>query len=836
MFSGEWTLVFNTWSVAMRTSYSRLQENPGTILSLERLEDRRLLAAGYFERLDALSGDDLLVIASVEADANDMDDHDFKGDIVFDEDFANVEVDVAVSAPPFDFGSVEANANVSVNAPIGFAHQKAGGELSFTAKSTVSTVGDLKLGDILTSATLGPSYLNSNFEYHDLTPGSTDIFNGWISIFGGGESEFIIENPNSSSFSAGFLSKGRLHISVTKANPILMTFEELVDLTFTYEHGESFSDSNPDGNQFIEGSLTGFVVGYGQIDLSTTRTNLPYFTSLVVGDIISYKIESALPPLPAAEHYLSSNHMGSGDLDASVEAEASSRLAVWLFGEAVLEEEFFPGAMFEIPNVPVDFILVTTEDDENDGDYSFGDLSLREAILLAGDANHPGEDVILFAPWVNEIVLGNQLTIGAGNNVHIAGPGKELLTIDGNNSTRIFSIASGTDVTISGLTISGGSLSGTNSGAAISSQGDLFLKDLVITGNTTTYSLGATVHQSGGSLDVLRTEISNNTSNSTGIRVENAASLTIIDSTIAQNTSSYFGGIRVQNANAEIINSTISGNTGSAAGGISFSVDSGSYSATVINSTITNNVANTNRGGVGGISRIAIGSGSLSVVLHNSIIAGNVAYNSPADVVGAFGSTSSHNLIGWIDGSTGLNAVTSLFGGSSYGGTLSAGLDALAYNGGPTRTHALQSTSPAIDKGNDFLAPDFDQRGEGRSVDLPPSNGPGGSSDIGAFELQAVPLMALAAEEEWYDFGFTSPLFLSAKTESRIDKQSYLYRTPWELSVDSIETKTPLLTFSNSDRVDAAIAGFGLFKTRFDEQGVSQSTDLKSLEEIFADF
>ncbi len=49
-------------------------------------------------------------------------------------------------------------------------------------------------------------------------------------------------------------------------------------------------------------------------------------------------------------------------------------------------------------------------------------------------------------------------------------------------------------------------------------------------------------------------------------------------------------------------------------------------------------------------------------------------------------------------------------------------------NGGPTKTHALQPSSPAIDAGDDGAAPATDQRGVSRPQ--------GVASDIGAFELQ----------------------------------------------------------------------------------------------------
>src|SRR5262249_50888973 len=56
-------------------------------------------------------------------------------------------------------------------------------------------------------------------------------------------------------------------------------------------------------------------------------------------------------------------------------------------------------------------------------------------------------------------------------------------------------------------------------------------------------------------------------------------------------------------------------------------------------------------------------------------------------------------------------------------------LEALAFNGGETETHALRITSPAINAGNDVSNVSFDQRGSG----YPRVSG--SQADIGAFEF-----------------------------------------------------------------------------------------------------
>jgi hypothetical protein len=57
------------------------------------------------------------------------------------------------------------------------------------------------------------------------------------------------------------------------------------------------------------------------------------------------------------------------------------------------------------------------------------------------------------------------------------------------------------------------------------------------------------------------------------------------------------------------------------------------------------------------------------------------------------------------------------------------GLLPLAFNGGPTRTHATRPDSPVIDAGNNIAQLDSDQRGDGYERVVGPS------ADIGAFEF-----------------------------------------------------------------------------------------------------
>jgi hypothetical protein len=132
------------------------------------------------------------------------------------------------------------------------------------------------------------------------------------------------------------------------------------------------------------------------------------------------------------------------------------------------------------------------------------------------------------------------------------------------------------------------------------------------------------------------------------------------------------------------------------------------------NSTITDN---TGRSG-GGVLFSA-----QTAALQSSIVSGNHASSGP-DIDGsrAIAISGANNLVGTI------SFEVTLPEGTLRG---NPGLMPLGNNGGPTRTHALQPGSAAINAGNNASQLASDQRGPGflRVV--------GPAADIGAFELGA---------------------------------------------------------------------------------------------------
>ena len=337
--------------------------------------------------------------------------------------------------------------------------------------------------------------------------------------------------------------------------------------------------------------------------------------------------------------------------------------------------------------------VVDTLVDENDGDFSPGDVSLREAIegALAGTT-------ITFASGLQgTITLNSQLSID--RNLTIDGLGANLLSLSGNNASRVFQINNGATVTLEGLTIANGF--GNNlTGGGIENNGTLTISNSRLTNNRANYGAG----------------------------INNTGSLTLLNSTIDNNTAIYGGGgINADMGTVNIYNSTISGNRAGEGGGILQT----SGTLTLNHATVTNNVATWAGSGLYNYDSYG------TTIVKNSIIAGNRnIYTAPIGDV--YGSVTSYgyNLIGNGSGSNGWGYDRV----GSNNNVLDLKLGTLGNNGGTTPTHALLSGSPAIDaaSSDDMVYEDMapDQRG----VTIQNNR-----RDIGAFEF-AAPIRLMDSE------------------------------------------------------------------------------------------
>jgi predicted outer membrane repeat protein len=359
-----------------------------------------------------------------------------------------------------------------------------------------------------------------------------------------------------------------------------------------------------------------------------------------------------------------------------------------------------------------------------DAGTSAGALSgdIRYCISQADKSANAGSTIT----FKNSVVGGKTITLTHGqlaitDNMTITGLGASSLTISGDKLSRVFDISSTTaKVTISGLTISGGSAV---YGAGILNYGTLTVSNSILSGNTASY--GGGIENSKGSLTITDSTMYGNSASTDGGGIYNTGSLTVNNSTLYGNAAKYGGGVYTP------------GNSSSA--------------LLLNNATIANNRASSAGSGID----VAAGS---NVLLHNTLIAGNHAVGKPSDVSGSLNSSSNYNLIG--DGSGGLSTANHNLLGSSAK-PLNPLLAPLANYGGPTKTMALLPGSSAINDGSIAYGGKTDERGKGRV----------GATDIGAFESQGFSLAVTSGgiQATTLNTAFAAPLVVTVAANNSVE-------------------------------------------------------------------
>jgi len=246
--------------------------------------------------------------------------------------------------------------------------------------------------------------------------------------------------------------------------------------------------------------------------------------------------------------------------------------------------------------------------------------SLRADIAAA----HSG-DTIAFAPSL----AGQTITLTSGEllinkNLTISGPGAGDLTISGNNHSRVFEVGTGTQATVSGLTISNGFDA---QGAGILNNGTLTLTDSILSGNSankvvkksTLPNAGGAI-ENRGTLTIAYCQLTGNSA-SLGGGIDNHGSATVNSSTLMGNSVTASGGAIVNQGTLSVNNSTLSNNTATSDGGAIDSYGTANVTVAVTGSYLSGNTAVNGSGG-------AISNhGNLLTVSANSTLSGNHAGN-----------------------------------------------------------------------------------------------------------------------------------------------------------------------------------------------------------------
>jgi hypothetical protein len=403
-------------------------------------------------------------------------------------------------------------------------------------------------------------------------------------------------------------------------------------------------------------------------------------------------------------------------------------------------------------------ITVTNANDSGPG-------SLRQAVADANDGDTIDATRVFGSVELNtgELLVNKDVTIN--------GPGREKLSVENTRSSRVFEIAAGEVVKISGLAIESGHAV---VGGGIYNAGMLEVADCSINGNEAGGLRengfgGGIYNENDATLTVIDCAITGNAADQGG-GLYNTGSMQIASTTVSHNfvgrgfsQQTSLGGAICNGGTLDITNSTITGNTASGSlqsGGIGGSIFNAGM-LVIANTTISSNLAHGSSAfpGVGG----GIANGSGKVVIQNSTINGNLADGPSGSGFGGnlfigegileIGNTilntgSGANIVNFGNQGAIISDGYNLSSDNGAGYLTGAGdqintdprLGPLQDNGGPTFTHALLTDSPAVNAGN----PNFNLNTFQATL-ISDQRGPGfdrvknGRTDVGAFEVQTAP-------------------------------------------------------------------------------------------------
>lgn len=397
----------------------------------------------------------------------------------------------------------------------------------------------------------------------------------------------------------------------------------------------------------------------------------------------------------------------------------------------------------------------------DDGLSSTLTVSLQNLKLIDGQTSEDGGSILNAENLEirNSTLMNNKSTAGMGGAIYNTGTLEiydSLLqsNMSQNSSGGAISSQSGT-VYLSGTTLDQNTVEGSGGGIYTVNSG-VTLTNSTVSSNSSYSGSGGGIYLSGGTLNITGSTIFDN---STGAATDGGGvygtetDITIIDSTFDYNRSTGSGGgLKQSLGSLTVRGSTFSDN--SALFGDGGGISSGAITTRIINSTLSGNTADQDGGGiffsnpVGFDSAIitnstiasnnAVAGGGLyakfdTITLNNTLIADNSASSTGNDVYAV------------VDGSYSLiEATDGLFiEGTNFITGQDPGLLPLADNGGPTRTHALDTSSIAIDAGNPGFDPTtftpellLDQRGAARVSDG--DDDTINRVDIGSYEAELV--------------------------------------------------------------------------------------------------
>lgn len=427
---------------------------------------------------------------------------------------------------------------------------------------------------------------------------------------------------------------------------------------------------------------------------------------------------------------------------------------------------------------------VNTCNEANIGSGATGSLRYAAANAISGDTIQIGPGLAC-----STITLATGAILFPQADITVNGPGKTVLTVSGSDN-RVFRHSGSGTLTLKNLSVATGyyhpavgvpayggcinsngkvmldhvslhacratSVQAAVRGAGVYARDNVYVKYSEVSGNTASSSGSASSNGGGGGIFGLKdvtiesgsTVSSNSAATGAGGAVRAFGSVLILGSTISGNTAMRGGAVYARNLftspsnTTAVVNSTISGNLGtSLVGGIWTNAGT----VDVKNSTIAFNSAGS--GAVysrhyspgfniddTGAYYTDISHYKFKVVTLQSSVFSNDVSGIPTMTADDFGITrfSNLNLVG-VSGQNNL-VFAAGYNTALPQATVTLGvcplLGPLRDNGGATKTHALSSSSFAIDHGNNTVPISVDQRGS------PFLRVSGAAADIGAYEVQ----------------------------------------------------------------------------------------------------
>ncbi|GAA3946109.1 choice-of-anchor Q domain-containing protein [Allohahella marinimesophila] len=322
------------------------------------------------------------------------------------------------------------------------------------------------------------------------------------------------------------------------------------------------------------------------------------------------------------------------------------------------------------------------------------------------------------------------------SSMALQGSGTSSTIIDAEDNSTVIRILGGNEVALRHLTITGGNSQA--GGGVYVDAGNVQLFRVRFSDNYGFTGGGGLLVSEGADVEGDQVEFDGNSATGAfGGAVWNFGRLVLENSLLVDNESNRAGALHNNSTGIlNLYNVTISGNRGLSPGRSAGGMLQNGF-AVLRNVTITGNT--------GGEDAASVGAGGLqtvegkTTVMKNSLLAGNTkrvgSQDVPSDCVGPLTSDSRYNLI-QDESECDINALL-----STYILNEDPNLLRLANNGGPTRTHAIGSNSPALNAGYPFTpggpAADACRATDQRGVPRPQSlftDTSDGLCDLGAYE------------------------------------------------------------------------------------------------------